>query len=654
MIIGCTSVYSQSTSHLDTAYMYLRIKYYQESFIDFTNISLFLSDDNIAVGEGHADVPFLQNLDSYTYDPDARELYNLWSRNYHGIYHSNKAIELGNNTTEEGRREIAEALFLRAYLHFEMFCFFKDVPYHSSAIEKDLYPIESGSTAEILTSVSNDLRKAIPNLPMTLESKSSTVSLITKGTAQALLGKVFLYMASPYFNLGQNYYDSAAFYLDDVIQSMEYSLLPDYADIWTPENEYSIESLFEINYYNSDETPWNGPSSVLLTGGNITIQFNGPRLMQSVTNDTLKPGWGFDMITEDLVSAFDHAGDLIRKNASILTSEQVELWGGSYDHPSIDFSGYHTNKRLTWTHSWHQDNSIWGWGTNERIIRFADVLLMAAEAYNRKSLPNDSKALDYVNRVRSRVNLPMLYSTGEELYDTLKFERRLEFADEGQRFFDLVRWNDAEEVLGSSGFVAGVSERFPIPSLVVQLSCNRIPQHSHYSTLFADTMKPIIDCPEDVIINNETCPLDTTGVAIGKPIVYDNCTTVIVSNDLGSEYNNGVNTIMWTVTDKAGKTATCTQTVTVNCISSSIEQHSLEAFKVFPNPCSGSLTIDNQEYSGSIKIEFYNSIGQVVEVENISNFSSSKTICTNTLKKGMYLLKIKTDNSLIHKYIIVQ
>ena len=90
-------------------------------------------------------------------------------------------------------------------------------------------------------------------------------------------------------------------------------------------------------------------------------------------------------------------------------------------------------------------------GTNYRITRYADVLLMAAEAYNRKSSPDDAKALEYINMVRERAQLQDLNSTGDALFEDIKTERRLELAFEFVRYQDLIRWGDAYEILADQG-----------------------------------------------------------------------------------------------------------------------------------------------------------------------------------------------------------
>jgi hypothetical protein len=124
-----------------------------------------------------------------------------------------------------------------------------------------------------------------------------------------------------------------------------------------------------------------------------------------------------------------------------------------------------------------------------RMIRFADVLLMAAEANNRKSSPDDAKALSYVNRVRARVSLSPLASTGDQLFADIKTERQLELAFEGERYLDLIRWGDAANALkdqgkviplgngseldlSDAGFKTGKNELLPIPSYEINVNKN--------------------------------------------------------------------------------------------------------------------------------------------------------------------------------------
>ena len=175
--------------------------------------------------------------------------------------------------------------------------------------------------------------------------------------------------------------------------------------------------------------------------------------------------------------AFDSENDMVRKNASILSVADLRSkFGGD------------------WTEDWTKPNPVWGmegyfrlrygslaaeaggpvsevnYGTNIRVIRYADVLLMAAEANLLAS--NTLKAQDYLTQVRNRVNLPFKAVT----MDAIKTERRLELAFEGFRFLDLVRWGDAATVLKNQGFAKNGNfiarnNLFPIPAK--EISNNR-------------------------------------------------------------------------------------------------------------------------------------------------------------------------------------
>ena len=115
---------------------------------------------------------------------------------------------------------------------------------------------------------------------------------------------------------------------------------------------------------------------------------------------------------------------------------------------------------------------------NYKVIRYADVLLMAAEAHNRKSSPNDAKALEYLNLVRTRVGMPSISSNGSNLTEDIWNERRSELSGEGLRFFDLVRTGKASTEIDN--FVPGKHELFPIPQVEIDLAGGNWSQNPNY------------------------------------------------------------------------------------------------------------------------------------------------------------------------------
>jgi hypothetical protein len=192
-----------------------------------------------------------------------------------------------------------------------------------------------------------------------------------------------------------------------------------------------------------------------------------------------EPGFGFNLPTQEMFDAFE-TNDL-RRELSIL---DIEAWAadnevvftiGNQD-PQTGHTGYYNRKYIP-----RQNENLGADAltqpNNYRAIRFADVLLMAAEALNRGNI-NDVLALDYVNQVRNRAGLPDINVSGSQLTDEIYRQRRLELVGEGHRFFDLVRTGRAAQQI--EGFTAGKNEVFPIPLEEIQFSQGNWEQNPNY------------------------------------------------------------------------------------------------------------------------------------------------------------------------------
>ena len=176
-------------------------------------------------------------------------------------------------------------------------------------------------------------------------------------------------------------------------------------------------------------------------------------------------GWSTNLPTQDLADAYT-VGDQ-RKDATIFDVEAYKVANPAlevkYTVAPYKNTGLYNKKYLT-IKGQTSGQIEFGWDNNQRIIRYADVLLMAAEAWNRSATPDDSKAQDYLNRVRKRAfndELHKILLTGTALRQAIWDERRLELAMEGDRYFDLVRTGQASTKI--TGFVVGKNEVFPIP-----------------------------------------------------------------------------------------------------------------------------------------------------------------------------------------------
>ena len=298
----------------------------------------------------------------------------------------------------------------------------------------------------------------------------------TKGAAQALLGKVYLYMASPYFQQrykfeksAAEYYSLAAEQFKAVIDSKIYDLEQNYDNIWLLSHEQGIESIFEIEYSNIDRGGDWGNGRV--NGGNIDVQMSGPR---SISTDTLNAGWGFDMVTQELIALYNANGDIKRLNGTAYGEAFLISIGASGWDQNEGYTGWFSKKRAPWSYATSKIDPVWNYETNERVIRYADVLLMYAEALLEGGLGDPAVPF---NKVRQRAGLAPLATV---TMDDIKKERRMELAMEGFRFIDLVRWGDAPTVLASRGFVENKHEVFPIPQDEIINSNNKLKQNDNY------------------------------------------------------------------------------------------------------------------------------------------------------------------------------
>jgi hypothetical protein len=204
----------------------------------------------------------------------------------------------------------------------------------------------------------------------------------------------------------------------------------------------------------------------------MLVQMCGVRGLTGTNGMPYNSGWSFDMPTANLANAFA-AGDK-RKDETVFNVEAYKTanpsFGISYLVAPYKNTGFYNKKYLPRVGETSGQVEL-NYSNNYRTIRYADVLLMAAEANNKAG--NDTKAQGYLNQVRRRAfgnTLNDITSTGSTLYDAILNERRLEFAMEGERFFDLVRTGKAASTLTSFGFVAGKHEVFPIPQGEVDFS----------------------------------------------------------------------------------------------------------------------------------------------------------------------------------------
>lgn len=441
------------------------------AFVSATNI---ISDDADKGSTASDQAGTVGQLDNFTVTPTNVFVQSLWSGHYNGIAKTNQALvalENANLPDATKKQLIGEVRFIRAYYYFNLVRWYGGVPkilrVPKDATDANNDPVfqTRATVDEIYQVIINDLQNSIDNLPLKSQSQ---VGRINKGTAQAMLAKVYLYRKDY-----QKSYDLSK----TVIESGQYNLLADYAQIWREKGNNSTESIFELQtgiFNNSD------------FGVNAYSMFQGARVGGKGGWTDL--GWGFNTPTQSLVNAYE-AND-IRKNASIIFIDNSGKHTGTilFDGFRIPSSDSVENLHYNYK-AYHSENKqVEGWLGNRdykqkniHILRFAEVLLINAEAAN--ELNNTGEAITNLNKVRTRAGIKNTTAAAQtDLREAIWNERHIELAMEHDRFFDLVRTNKVAKVMQASGknFKAGVNELLPIPALEIALSGSKLLQNNGY------------------------------------------------------------------------------------------------------------------------------------------------------------------------------
>ena len=441
------------------------------------------SDDIILGGDPFTyDQPTLQRVDKMDVTPaDNNQLRDIWRFMYAAMGRANYILEFQNKTEFDGKDEIiAQAYFLRAYYAFELVKFFGDIPLSveerngvARITDKRIRIGEQydanrvGSIAQAYALIEEDLKEAIALGLPTFTSDASLKYKITETAAQALLGKVYLYHGK--FDTSK--FSDASTQLNLVINSGFYSL-PPLSNLFEKSGENGPGSIFEVQYTSVEGAGW---GCIQCSEGSYLPQNNAPR---DYTGPVYKSGWGFSLPTQQLYDAYAE-GDQ-RRDITILEPKSIQY------SPSRENTGYFSKKYLPTQENENNRNGSdpLNYDNNYRSIRYSDVLLMAAEAAAQSGGAN---AISYLNQVRNRAfgnnSHDYPYNGESDLLGAIAEERRLEFAGEGHRFFDLVRTGKAKAAFDNYNatrpdqtaetavtFDENKNEIFPIPLVELELA----------------------------------------------------------------------------------------------------------------------------------------------------------------------------------------
>lgn len=416
------------------------------------------SDDHYAGGGGPSDGAGIQGFSNYTLNPTIMPG-SFWSNYYQGINRANTLLQKLPDITDlkdqdaKRNRFAAECKALRAFYYFNLVNMFKNIPLILEPITTNtIYDVVQAQPAEVFAQIEKDLNEAIADLPATVPVETEGGRL-TKGSAQAILGKVLLFEKKG---------AQAAAVLAEVngtpggTSQYGYKLLSNYADLWVTSNKFNSEYILECSHSALGNSDWGWWGSGRDEGNTLNVMV-GPRsyaLTAGSTAADLPSGWSFNVFTQEFYDVIK--GDP-RFDATVYDLKTIADNGQATYLAGYQNTGYFLNKFLP-----RKSDVRTGGGAlelnykqNTPIIRLADTYLMEAEALG----GTGARAQALLDAVRSRVGLPSVPVS----MDAIKAERRLELAGEGHRFFDLVRWGDAASKLASRGFTAGKNEIFPIP-----------------------------------------------------------------------------------------------------------------------------------------------------------------------------------------------
>lgn len=421
-----------------------------ENMVTFFNAG---SDDFRAGGGNASDGVGIQSFDDFNITPFTMPQ-SYWSDFYQGVARANFLLtKLPEVPMEEDvtARFTAETRALRGIYYFDLLRMFRNIPLITTPLSSNEFNnIPQAEPSAVLAQIEEDLLAAIPDLPATVPADMA--GRLTKGAAQAMLGKVYLWQ-------GKN--TEAAAILREVngtpgqINQYGNRLLDSFEALWETDNKFNAESILEVAHTNQSFSYW-GIWGQGNDEGNTINTMVGPRSYSQLTEAApdLPSGWSFNPVEPEL---YDLLEDDPRFDATILDLKALVEAGAADYLPGYEDTGYFLNKYIP-TRSdvtTAAGEPILNYRQNHYVIRLADTYLMEAEALG----GTGARAQALLDAVRARVGLSSIAVSLENIYR----ERRLELAGEGHRFFDLVRTNRAADFLVDEGFVPGKHEVLPIP-----------------------------------------------------------------------------------------------------------------------------------------------------------------------------------------------
>jgi len=457
------------------------------AWLDFHSIR----DDDAQKGSSVSDGAEINaEFETFQYTKNDWATNAYWGDHFNMIQLANEIIHDADSLKPKDQgslRNVGEACFFRAYAYFELVKAYGEtfLPYENFYYTKPNQQIVPNATAgQIYKLIDSDLTVASAYLPETWATASGNSNLgrLTSGAANTLWAQTYLF---------RNNWARVIGLCNQVISSNQYKLEPNFVNIWKDglngAGKSGVESIWElVNYVGPNQSPW------------IGVQWGtSQNVRQGGASSDWNLGWGWNTPTQNLVNAWDSTDP--RRNMTILFSGRYDggTGAGGYGatlpayNPGVMLDQPYWNKKVYSDPQMRQytgqvgSNGGADW-IDHRILRYADVLLMMAEASNETG--DGAKAESMLEQVRARARnggdptkiLPhVAYTSQSQMRTAIKNERRWEFAMEGYRFYDLVRWGDAPAALGSLGYQAK-NALYPIPQPIIDQFLGKLVQNPQY------------------------------------------------------------------------------------------------------------------------------------------------------------------------------
>lgn len=412
-----------------------------DTYAPWDILNNILSDDSYTGGSGSGDRPGLVRMGAHQSVATDSEVLAAWEDRYVGVARANlflskvDGIEFANPNLKA--RYVSEAKFLRANFYFQLVRLYGHIPLLLEPLSPaEFLDVSQADPLIVYRQIATDLMDAISgNLPRAAELPAAEYGRVTIAAAKGMMMKLYLYYegyGKGVMGFAENLQTNQGTeitlqmvqtYADEIIESGDYQLVPEFRNLWGVANEFNPEFIFQVRF--SDLRDWGDWGARNYSEGNWASIMYGFRIQ---SDGVYAEGWSFAPVTHNLVNMY--AENDTRKAASFVHESEIGSLTEGYQHTGYAFKKFHP----TIADDPVTANRMLNQPFDRPDLRLADVLLMAAEL---NLNTNAGKAREYFNAVHRRATGQDF--TGDLTLDVIFNERRKEFAGEGQRYFDMLR-----------------------------------------------------------------------------------------------------------------------------------------------------------------------------------------------------------------------